>query len=251
MSRRSEGASSRLTVLSWLALLACACATQPPPAAIAGGPQPAGAPAQAAADVHLPPAGSGDLGAEGIAPVKKGATLDLHNLGKQLGDPWQVGATATVALRSASMRAISAQRPGLDASLIIATGSNSPTVTGTFSVFQGGNGVEIGISNTWISPDGAFAILLVDISRSFRGYYPNPDDESSFVPPSTDHQWAALGVANDRVWLALPEVTDLPHLKLLVQAGVPRLRECEGDARGEFTFEPSTALFVPVQAPCK
>jgi hypothetical protein len=203
------------------------------------------APAARAITLPAPAKALGD----GEAPLVTGARLDQWPVAVAAGagpqPEWRELARHALTLGSQRLTLVTFNDGADSTSLAVVGGDQkSPRVLGTFTHNPGGNGGEVDIDQTWVSPDQKAALVLLRLISRFRPY----NAESGQIEASEDSSWVVLGVAGDRIWAASDELNQIGDIHWDAAEGFPRLVGCLPRRKTVLAFDPGTARFKPSRA---
>jgi hypothetical protein len=209
-----------------------------------------------------PPAVAADppLGQAGYSPVNPGQLVESLALLSQppstSGAPtWRELDHRELALGGAVMVLARLELAGSGAALVILRPERGGfRVVNTYGVEHDGLGATITIGPARAAPDRRSLFVVAHVTRESRGYNAVPGDESSYVEPSAQHSWLAIGIAADRAWRASPELTEYSSVTLVDHDQSLALLACgRGPGTELFPLAASTATFDaprPDPRPC-
>lgn len=160
--------------------------------------------------VAIPPEPCADLVAPD-QPLEEGTLLSVR-AGDRVGDvgarewgvPWtREGAIVRLQVAGRSVLLVPLTWPGNGAALVLLRESSAGTcVVNVWAFAFGGNGIDIrSLAVEPASQVQAETRIKIELVGHYRGYYQDPEDESSYVAPSDEPMRRVVGTDGARAWI--------------------------------------------------
>jgi hypothetical protein len=171
------------------------------------------------------------------------AQLTTPRPGRDDVDTWTVVGQSSLLIGKSQLDVYNIEQTGNGSALVFVDVSraDAPRVLATYANAFGGNGSHLAIVDTWQRTDCPMAVIVVEESDEYRGFYGVPGDESSRVEAETEQTFTALGVSPQGIWQASEVLVGSVHLT--VQDGWPRLK-LSGVAPRVLRFERQSLRFA-------
>ncbi len=210
---------------------------------------------------HSAPPRAEALGDAGCFPVVPGtvvedlAALDRASLQDRdsAGRGWVESGRDRVALLDGERSLVLFEAVNRGAAIVVLRAElKRLRVVGTYSVCWGGLGVSVTTVGRESLEGGRSALLLFALDARTRGYYPDPNDESSRIPSGVERTWVALTIREQGLVLAAPEFRSFESIRV-ARGASPLVIACRTQAKNAETFAVDRTGHLtrdPHPAPC-